>query len=349
MHDEGLRDNPPRPPADGVVPAKPFALQHHLHDMLQPGIMPLLGRIRGLMDRYPGTATLAEVSSQDGAFERVARYTEGSEALHMAYTLRPLRGAFDRPTLLGMLREVAVLGGTGAVCWSFSNHDVERAVSRWNPRRGTAEPDPAFARMLMALLLSLPGSVSIFQGEELGLTEAELRFEDLRDPFGITYWPEFRGRDGSRTPMPWRRGAPHAGFTAAPAPWLPVPPAHHALAVDAQEADAGSLLHEWRRFLRWRREQPALRRGGLRPLDLPAPLVGFERMLGDRRLLAIFNPGEAPARFERTDDAPLRPLAGHGFSADWTADAVLLPPYGVLFAEADAAAARRTGALLAAD
>src|SRR4051794_24361211 len=87
-------------------------------------------------------------------------------------------------------------------------------------------PDPAFARLLMALLLSLRGSVCLYQGEELGLTEADLREADLRDPFGIAYWPEFRGRDGSRTPMPWCAEAPHAGFTTGDRPWLPVPPAH---------------------------------------------------------------------------------------------------------------------------
>jgi alpha-glucosidase len=341
MHDESLRDNPPRPPADGLVPAKPFGLQHHHHDMLQPEIVPLLGRIRGLMDRYPGTTTLAEVSSQDGAFERVARYTAGETGLHMAYTLRPLRGAFDRATLLGMLEDAAALGRDGAeeggaaggwACWSFSNHDVERAVSRWNPKRGLAPPDPAFARMLMALLLSLRGSVCVYQGEELGLTEAELRFEDLRDPFGITYWPEFRGRDGSRTPLPWRARARHAGFTEASSAWLPVPPEHHALAVDVQEEDAASLLHAWRRFLAWRKTQPTLLRGSLRPLGLPEPLLGFERTLGAEWITVVFNLSDAPVRLDLGACGDVRPLAGHGFEVECSAGAALLPPYGVLFA-----------------
>ena len=106
-------------------------------------------------------------------------YTQGDRHLHMAYTLRPLRGAFDWPTVRQLLGEVAAIGEVGWLCWSFSNHDVERALSRWNPRKGEAEPEPAFARLLMALLLSLRGSVSLYQGEELGLTEAELAAEDL--------------------------------------------------------------------------------------------------------------------------------------------------------------------------
>src|SRR5438093_1226613 len=137
-------------------------------------------------------------------------------------------------------------GGEGLITWAFSNHDVVRAVTRW----GAGAERTSFARLLMALLLSLRGSVCVYQGEELGLPEPELDFEDLRDPYGIAFWPEFRGRDGARTPMPWQENAPHAGFTSANRPWLPVPPAHHALAVDRQERSAAALLHSWRRFLR---------------------------------------------------------------------------------------------------
>ncbi|MGH7152484.1 MAG: alpha-amylase family glycosyl hydrolase, partial [Acetobacteraceae bacterium] len=173
LHDRELRSNPPSPPT-AEIPAKLFGMQAHAFDMMQPGSLALLARIRRLMDRYPGSVTMGEVSSQPGAFERVAAYTRGGDRLHMAYTLRPLREGFDWQTVRAMLRQLAVTGDGGWPCWSFSNHDVERAVSRWNPQRGHAAPDPAFARLLMALLLSLRGSVSLYQGEELGLTEADL-------------------------------------------------------------------------------------------------------------------------------------------------------------------------------
>src|SRR6185312_12903681 len=217
LHDRELRSNPAAPPP-AEMPVKLFGLQDHIHDMLHRDTPALLRRIRMLLDRYPGAAALGEVSSQPGAFERVMAYTQGDTHLHMAYTLRPLRSGFDWLTVRRMLADLAEAGSGGWPCWSFSNHDVERATSRWHPRRHEAGPDPAFARLLMALLLSLRGSVSIYQGEELGLPEAELAAEHLKDPFGIAYWPEFRGRDGSRTPMPWRNGAPHGGFTAADTP-----------------------------------------------------------------------------------------------------------------------------------
>jgi alpha-glucosidase len=330
-HDRALRSNQPAPP-QAETPCKLFGMQTHVHDMLQPETMGLLRRIRGLMDRYPGTTTLGEVSSQPGAFERVVRYSSGEDHLHMAYTLRPLRGGFDWDTVTRLLHDVEAAGQDGWVCWSFSNHDVERAVSRWNPRRGEAEPDPAFARLLMALLLSLRGSVSLYQGEELGLTEAELAPEQLQDPFGIAYWPEFRGRDGSRTPMPWDGTVPHGGFTTARTPWLPVPECHAALSVSRHESDAEALLHSFRRFLTWRRGLPALIAGALRPLHLPRPLVGFLREHGGDRVLSVFNLSDAPATLDLSDYSSTIPLDASGFSAALDERGATLPAYGAFFA-----------------
>ncbi|HWX50806.1 MAG TPA: alpha-glucosidase [Roseomonas sp.] len=338
-HDPALRSNPSRPLADGKMPAKLFGLQQHDHDMMHPETLAILRRIRALTDRYPGTATLGEVSSQEGAFERVRRYTAGEDLLHMAYTLRPLRGGFDHPTVTDLIRASAAgEGEEGWPCWSFSNHDVERAVSRWSPT-GRESPDPRFARLLAALLLSLRGSVCLYQGEELGLPEAELALEDIRDPFGLTYWPEFRGRDGSRTPMPWEAGAPQAGFSSGQS-WLPVPAAHHPLAVDRQEGDAGSVLHTWRRLLRQRQAHPALVRGAQRALDLPEPLAGLVRDYAGQRILAVFNLSGAPVRFNGPllDGAvPLPDVTGQGA---WIGNgAAVLPPYGVLLASLGAVAA----------
>ncbi|HWL83333.1 MAG TPA: alpha-glucosidase [Roseomonas sp.] len=332
-HDPALRSNPARPQPAGPVPAKLFGLQQHDHDMMQPETLAILRRIRALADRYPGTTTLGEVSSQEGAFERVRRYTAGEDLLHMAYTLRPLRGGFDHPTVSDLIRaSSAGEGAEGWPCWSFSNHDVERAVTRWNPAGREASPDPRFARLLASLLLTLRGSVCLYQGEELGLPEAELALEDIRDPFGLTYWPEFRGRDGSRTPMPWKGGAPQAGFTTGK-PWLPVPAAHHPLAVDQQEAEPESLLHAWRRLLLLRQAYPALVRGAQRALDLPAPLAGLVRSYGGQRILAVFNLSDAPVRFAGPlleGAVPLPDVTGQG--ARLEAGGAVLPAYGVLLA-----------------
>ncbi|MBA3048234.1 DUF3459 domain-containing protein, partial [Brevundimonas sp.] len=176
--------------------------------------------------------------------------------------------------------------GQGWPSWAFSNHDAPRAVSRWSEGRDRDR----FARMAMLLLLSLRGNVFVYQGEELGLPQAEVPFDRLVDPEAIANWPETLGRDGARTPMPWRADAPHAGFSTVE-PWLPVDPRHPPLAVDRQEGDPDSILHLTRRLIALRRAEPALRRGALRFLDAPSSILAFERAHGGDILTCVFNLG----------------------------------------------------------
>jgi alpha-glucosidase len=143
------------------------------------------------------------------------------------------------------------------------------------------------------MLLSMRGSVCLFQGEELGLKEAELAFEDLVDPYGIEFWPEFKGRDGCRTPMPWNAAKLNLGFSSG-APWLPLGETHAALAVSEQEQDPASTLNFFRAMMHERMGHSSLRIGDLKLLDAPLPLIAFIRG-GD--LLCVFNLGPDPIRW----------------------------------------------------
>jgi alpha-glucosidase len=146
----------------------------------------------------------------------------------------------------------------------------------------------------MALLLALRGTVFLYQGEELGLPQSEVPFERMQDPFGLAHWPLVPGRDGCRTPMPWQHAAPQAGFSTVE-PWLPVDPAHAALAVDAQEAAPASMLHHTRALLRLRRAEPALRHGASRVLAADGDVLWLQRGGGPSAVQALFNLGAAPA------------------------------------------------------
>ena len=199
--------------------------------------------------------------------------------------------------------------GEGWPSWAFSNHDVPRVATRWHQGSGAgfgfgggaagthggsaaqAGPGPL---TWMALLVALRGTVFVYQGEELGLGQSEVPFERLQDPYGLANWPLNPGRDGCRTPMPWLRDAPHAGFSASE-PWLPADPAHAAVAVDVQERDAGSLLNRTRALIRLRQQQPALRGGGCDVLLAQGAVLALRRGEGPHSVIALFNLGAEPA------------------------------------------------------
>ncbi|MGP9818694.1 alpha-amylase family glycosyl hydrolase [Salinarimonas sp. NSM] len=335
-HDPQLHDNPPRPEAelrallarpkgdDGIPRANPYNMQIHENDKTRPETVDFLRAYRAAIGDRPGVATMAEIAA-DGSHALLELYTAGEDRLHMGYTFELLSAPFETPTLRALLEDAAKTVRGGWPCWAFSNHDVVRAQSRW----GAQGRDPAFARMLVALLTSLRGSSCLYQGEELGLPEAEVAFADLQDPYGRRFWPSYKGRDGSRTPMPWEARAPHAGFTAG-TPWLPVPDAHRALAVDAQRADPASALAGVRRFLLWRKRNDVLRRGEMRFIEAPEGVLAFERRLGAAAMVCAFDltgeGGVLPGRFVATE--------GHGFDSDVGESRVLLPRWGAFFGAA---------------
>jgi alpha-glucosidase len=218
----------------------------------------------------------------------------------------------------------------GWPCWAISNHDCVRVRSRW---AAPDAPDHA-ASLFSALACSLRGSVCVYQGEELGLPEADVPYEALRDPYGITFWPDSKGRDGCRTPMPWQ-DAEQGGFTSG-APWLPLDDRHRRLNVAAQEADPASPLNRFRRFLRWRGQRPAMKWGDIRFLDTPEPLLAIVRTFRDEAILAVFNLGGEAATL-RLPVAGIRVCGDHGLPGGRIEHGrILLPGYAVLFAEMDA-------------
>jgi alpha-glucosidase len=297
MRDPLLRSNPPAADHEGPIPAKLFGMQAHAWDMMHADVLGFLERLRATVDRHPGRVLVGELSSQPGHGDRVRRYTAPGR-LHAAYTLGLAKSAFGPEAF----RAALMAAGDGATCWSLSNHDVERAASRWLPPGA----DPArFAAFLALLTCCLPGVVCLYQGEELGLPQATLSPDDLRDPFGLNFWPEFPGRDGARTPMPW---SAETAEPAAPRGWLPLPDAHRALAVDRQDGRPGSTLEAWRACLALRRAWPALAQGAIERVDEDGPVLAFARALDGEELLCAFNLSTRAADYVLPDDAGYVPL-----------------------------------------
>jgi alpha-glucosidase len=331
FHDAALRDNPPKPPelrtGRGFSPDNPYAFQYHWHNNTQPENLGFIEDVRALLDRYPGATALGEISSED-SLATMAEYCTPSR-LHMGYSFELLTDDFSVAHIRGTVEQLEATMREGWPCWAISNHDVRRAVTRW----GGDAPSDAFAKQLVALVCALRGSICLYQGEELGLEEAEIPFESLRDPYGIAFWPTFKGRDGCRTPMPWNDDR-NAGFSEG-TPWLPVPDAHRARNVAAQEADPESVLNATRAFLRWRRTQPALVAGDFAFLDSGEPVLVFTRRdaASSETLLVAFNLSNEDAAWTVPAGLTLRQIDAPGPIAGTLDGAILrLPARGTFFA-----------------
>ncbi len=329
FHDVQLRDNPPKPAhlrvGRGFSPDNPYAFQYHHHNNTQPENLAFLEELRALLDGYPGATTLGEISSED-SLATMAEYVN-EQRLHMGYSFELLTDDFSAAYIRATVESVEAKMVDGWPCWAISNHDVQRAASRW----GGAAASDAFAAQLVALVCSLRGSVCLYQGEELGLGEADVPYAALQDPYGKAFWPIFKGRDGCRTPMPWD-DSDGTGFSTAPA-WLPIPAEHRARNVSRQDADPGSVLNAVRRFLRWRKTEPALHDGSIRFIDAPEPVLAFLRGDGGDTLLVVFNLSTAAVEWVVPAGIDVQPVQGHGLLAGHVDGGVLrLPACGVFYA-----------------
>lgn len=295
FHDKELRDNPPHQPdsEDAGLDApdvNPYGMQSHLYDKTQPENIEFLKRFRALLDQYPDRTTVGEVGDGARSLKTVAAYTSDGDKLHMCYTFDLLGPDFTPSHIRHCVESFHKQVRDGWVCWAFSNHDVTRHVSRFAQ---TAEERAVVAKLAISVLATLRGSICLYQGEELGLPEAELAFEDLRDPYGIRFWPAFKGRDGCRTPMVWEKGKTQAGFSSGK-PWLPVPAEHQALPVDAQEEEEASVLAHYRATLAFRKQHAALVDGDMEFLATNEDVLAFTRSKGDDLLLFVFNLRRGP-------------------------------------------------------
>ena len=306
FHDAQLRDNPAKPPelrtGRGFSADNPYAFQYHYYNNTQPENLGLLEDVRALLDRYPDAGALGEISSED-SLATTAEYCT-HRRLHMGYSFELLTPDCSPAYIRGTVEALEAKMTEGWPCWAISNHDVQRAVTRW----GGDDADDALARQLVALVCSLRGSVCLYQGEELGLPEADVPFEALQDPYGKAFWPNFKGRDGCRTPMPWT-DAPGAGFSAGE-PWLPVPQAHRARNAEVQARDPGSVLNAARAFLAWRKTQPALVEGTIHFLDAPPQVLAFVREHAGQRLLVAFNLSPTAVEWTLPMPATVLPMPG---------------------------------------
>ena len=332
-HDASLTNNPAKPPelrqGRGFSEDNPYAFQYHYHNNTQPENLAFIESIRDLLDRYPNSVALGEISSED-SLATMAEYTSGDSRLHMGYSFELLTDDFSAAYIRQTVETLEQKMTEGWPCWAISNHDVKRVVSRW----AADENCDNKAKILTALLCSLRGSVCSYQGEELGLPEADLEFDQLHDPYGKTFWPSYKGRDGCRTPLPWEQQQVNAGFSHS-APWLPIPEEHLERAVDAQLNDPNSVLNSFKKFIAWRKSVPAIVSGDIEFIATEEPVIAFYRRKAKQNLILYFNlSAESQSVAVKDTDQEPTALSGHGLLSGETNGYMLnLPGYGFYVAE----------------
>jgi alpha-glucosidase len=289
VEDAGFRDNPPNPDwRPGMSPARRVL---RVRTMDQPEVHDAIAAMRRVADAYPGDRVL--IGEAYLPIDRLmAYYGRDLSGFHLPFNFHLLSTPWEAGAIADLIRRYeAALPPGGWPNWVLGNHDRSRLASRVGP---------AQARVAAMLLLTLRGTPTIYQGEELGMEDVPIPPDRVQDPWERRVPGLGLGRDPVRTPMQWDSG-PVAGFTTAAEPWLPLAADHRAVNVAAQVADPGSTLALYRALLALRRAEPALSVGALDAVAGEGDVLTYGRRHAPtgRRLRVALNLG-----------AETRPLAG---------------------------------------
>ncbi|NUK09364.1 glycoside hydrolase family 13 protein [Streptomyces lunaelactis] len=286
--------DPALPDADEDDTA-PYVDRDELHDIYRAW--------RAVADEYDGVL-IGELWVPDpDRFSRYLRPDELHTAFNFDFLARPWDAAELRASIDTTLAYHAPVGAPAT--WVLCNHDVTRTVTRYGrddtgfdfaKKRFGTPTDLAVgtrrARAAALLSLALPGSVYLFQGEELGLPEADIPRDRIQDPMHFRSDGVDPGRDGCRVPLPWVADAPYYGFGSETGPWLPQPADWASYAADRQEASGDSMLALYREALRLRRTEEGFGDGPLTWLRSPPGALAFVRTGG---LICVVNLAGQPA------------------------------------------------------
>jgi alpha-glucosidase len=259
----------------------------------QPQIHERLRRLRRVIDEYDDRMIVGEVYILD--LQRVLTYINSGDQLHLAHNFTFVQLPWDAGAFRSAIDGFEALASEAAwPAWFLSNHDHPRVASRFDDDG----QGPLRARAHLLLLYALRGTPFVYQGEELGLPDAQIPPDRIVD---------VDGRDPERAPIPWEppsQAGPGAGFTTGE-PWLPITSAAEELAVSRQAADPHSTLALARELAWLRQADPVLQSGEQRSIDAGDDLLAWLR-LGEAAdgVLAIMNFAAEPRRFHRPADLP---------------------------------------------
>ena len=317
IKDDRFRDNPPNPEYAPGMPPHRSVIRRYTTD--RPEVQDAIVKMRGVLDEYDDRVLIGEAYLP---IERLmAYYGERLGGMHLPFNFQLIHAPWEASAIASIIAAYEAALPAGAwPNWVLGNHDRARIASRV----GEAQ-----ARVAAMLLLTLRGTPTIYNGDEIGMLDVPIPPERIRDPWGKNVPGFALGRDPERTPMQWSR-APGAGFTTG-TPWLPLGHDWAARNVEVQRDDPSSMLSLHRALLHLRRREPALAVGSFALLEAPAGVLAYARMFGERRLIVCLN--------FTSEERPLPPAASNGAllrsthpSPTDAVPAVLRPNEGVLVA-----------------
>lgn len=273
---EHFGDNPPNPDWTPARNERDKVLQHHSTD--QPEAHAISAEFRELAESYGERVLIGEIFLPNDRHARWYGLLEKPQ-VHLPFNFQLIENGWDAATLRRVIADYeASLPEFGWPNWVIGSHDAPRIAARI----GEAQ-----ARVAAMLLLTLRGTPTLYQGDELGIGEVPIPPERIRDPQHLRQPQLDIGRDRSRTPMPWD-GSAFAGFSSVE-PWLPLNPDWRTRNVAAQDGDPGSMLNLYRMLLALRRTEPALSVGKIHLLDGSDGVLAYEREADGRTLRILLN------------------------------------------------------------
>ena len=288
-YDKKLRDNPKRPFGSNSIEdgqeANPLSNFITKFSKDRPNNIEFIQFLRKIFDEKENFTSIGEIGSSESlekTLELGANYVKKNKGLHMAYTFAMLGKKMSAEYFDHVVDCTEKIIEDGWPCWSLSNHDCTRMMTRYNcfsEREG-------FQQMMLLLLLSLRGTPIIYYGEEVDMEEYNISKKEVRDPQGIRFWPEIKGRDGCRLPFPWDSKKQNQGFNSGTKPWLP---AKNILSLDQAKVDPHSTYHVLKDMIKIRKSCPALQNGDFRKVLIFGECYFFERKNEDQSLLVAAN------------------------------------------------------------
>jgi alpha-glucosidase len=273
-------DNPPNP--DWSRGQDPYRSLLTVYSADQPELMDIVHRFREIAEEYPDRVLIGELWLP---IERlVAYYGREGRGLHLPFNFHLILTPWQARAVSSLIDTYELaLPPDAWPNWVLGNHDRSRVATRV----GAAQ-----ARVAAMLLLTLRGTPTLYNGDEIGMHDVSVPFEQVQDPFELNVPGIGLGRDPERTPLQWSDAA-NAGFTTG-TPWLPLADDYREVNVAAQRADPRSMLSLHRQLIAMRRQIPALAIGSYAPVHTDDDVLVYERQAEGQRIRVALNLSHAP-------------------------------------------------------